>query len=118
MVLSAQKPQGSEPPSQTHPMAGMMKECRQRCQATQASIDQLSKSLEEARHSNDPAKMRAAIDRAQKPLQEMRDHMAGCMNMMQMMQNMHGGRMGGRMGERGGSEQKQKTPESGKNQPQ
>jgi YHS domain-containing protein len=40
--------------------------------------------------------MRAALDQAQKPLAEMKQHMSMCMNMMGMMQKMHG--MGGMMG--------------------
>jgi hypothetical protein len=40
--------------------------------------------------------MRTAFEQAQQPLAEMKDHMAMCMNMMSMMQNMPGG-MGGHM---------------------
>ena len=37
---------------------------------------------------SDPAKMRAALDQAQKPLADMKAHTDGCMNMMSMMQKM------------------------------
>ena len=39
--------------------------------------------------------MRAAIDQAQKQLADMKDHMAMCGNMMNMMQKMQGGMMKG-----------------------
>lgn len=77
-------------------MDDMMKGCREHCEQTSASIDQLMKSMDEATQSNDPARMRAALDQAQKPLADMKQHMNMCMNMMGMMQKMHG--MGGMMG--------------------
>jgi soluble cytochrome b562 len=54
------------------------------------SVDQLSKTLEAAKQSNDPSKMRAAIDQTQKHLSEMKEHMSMCGNMMSMMEKMHG----------------------------
>jgi hypothetical protein len=68
--------------------------------------------MNEAKESNDPAKMRAALDQAQKPLADMKQHMTMCMNMMGMMQNMHGmgGMMGGGMG---GMMSQQKPPATG-----
>lgn len=71
-------------------MDGMMKGCREHCEQTSASIDQLTKTMDEAKQSNDPAKMRAALDQAQKPLTDMKQHMSMCMNMIGMMQKMHG----------------------------
>src|SRR6266850_2890319 len=76
-------------------MDGMMKECSEQHQAVTKSLDQTSKTLEEAKQSNDPAKMRAAIDQAQKQLADMKDHMTMCGNMMNMMQKMQGGMMKG-----------------------
>jgi len=76
-------------------MDGMMKECSEHHQAVTKSLDQTSKTLEEAKQSNDPAKMRAAIDEAQKQLADMKDHMTMCGNMMNMMQKMQGGMMKG-----------------------
>jgi hypothetical protein len=76
-------------------MDGMMKECSEQHQAVTKSLDQTSKTLEEAKQSNDPAKMRAAIDEAQKQLADMKDHMTMCGNMMNMMQKMQGGMMKG-----------------------
>ena len=76
-------------------MDGMMKECSEHHQAVTGSLDQTSKTLEGAKQSNDPAKMRAAIDEAQKQLADMKDHMTKCGNMMNMMQKMQGGMMKG-----------------------
>ena len=76
-------------------MDGMMKECSEHHQAVTKSLDQTSKTLEGAKQSNDPDKMRAAIDQAQKQLADMKDHMAMCGNMMNMMQKMQGGMMKG-----------------------
>ena len=71
-------------------MDTMMKSCMEHCQQTSASIDRLTQTMNEAKESNDPAKMRAALDEAQKPLAEMKQHMSMCMNMMGMMQKMQG----------------------------
>ena len=76
-------------------MEGMMKECSEHHQAVTKSLDQTSKTLEGAKQSNDPDKMRAAIDQAQKQLADMKDHMTMCGNMMNMMQKMQGGMMKG-----------------------
>ena len=76
-----------------------MKDCMQHQQAAMKSIDQMNTTMEGAKQSNDPAKMRAAIDQAQKQLIEMKEHMAMCRNMMGMMEKMQG--MGGMM--KGGS---------------
>lgn len=76
-------------------METMMKECQTHCQETTASIDQMKTTMEKAQQSNDPAQMREALEQAQKPLAAMKDHMASCMSMMSMMQQMQGGMMGG-----------------------
>lgn len=73
----------------------MMKRCSEHHQAMTKSVDQMSKILETAKQSNDPGKMRAAIDQAQKHLSAMKEHMAMCGNMMSMMEKMDG--MGGLM---------------------
>jgi hypothetical protein len=76
-------------------METMMKECQTHCQETTASIDQMKTTMAQAQQSNDPAQMREALEQAQKPLAAMKDHMASCMSMMSMMQQMQGGMMGG-----------------------
>jgi hypothetical protein len=76
-------------------MDDMMKDCMKHHQAGMKSIDQMSKMMEGAKQSNDPGKMRTAIDQAQKQLAEMKEHMSMCSNMMSMMEKMHG--MGGMM---------------------
>jgi hypothetical protein len=77
-------------------METMMRECRTHCQETTASIDQMMTTMSQAHQSNDPAQMREALAQAQQPLAAMKDHMAQCMSMMSMMQQMPGG-MGGPM---------------------
>ena len=72
-------------------MGDMMTACREHCQSTNNSIDQLNRTTDEAKKSNDPAKMRAALESAQKPLADMKDHISMCMSMMDMMKNMRGG---------------------------
>jgi uncharacterized membrane protein (DUF106 family) len=78
-------------------MDNMMQKCRKHCQRTRESAANLQKTFEEAKKSNDPAKMRSAIEQAQKPLAEMQSHMDMCMNMMGMRGK--GGMMQGSPGE-------------------
>jgi len=79
-------------------MGGMMKQCHEHHDAMTKNMDEASKTLDGAKQSNDPAKMRAAIDQAQKQLAEMKEHMSMCGNMMNMMEKMGGmGGMGGMM---------------------
>ena len=95
--------QEKQPPSPTGqmksmekmPMDDMMKDCMKHHQAGMKSIDQMSKMMEGAKQSNDPGKMRTALDQAQKQLAEMKEHMSKCSNMMSMMEKMDG--MGGMM---------------------
>ena len=77
-------------------METMMRECQTHCQETTASIDHMMTTMRQAQQSNDPARMRDALEQAQQPLAAMKDHMAPCMSMMSMMQQMPGG-MGGPM---------------------
>lgn len=73
-------------------MGDMMTRCMSNCQAVSKSIDETSRTIDEAKGSNDPAKMRAALDRAQQQLAQMKEHMSGCTSMMKRMQDdmMHG----------------------------
>lgn len=102
--VAAQQPSGQEKqPSQkgemksmgSMSMDGMMKECSEHHQAMAKSLDQASKTLEGVKQSNDLAKMRTAIDQAQKQLADMKEQMSMCGNMMNMMQKMQGGMMKG-----------------------
>ena len=98
-AAAAQQTQGQQPAGQGKPqmsMDDMMKGCRDHCDQISASIARLVKTIDEAKQSNDPAKMRTALDQVQKPLTNMKEHMSMCRNMMGMMQKMHG--MGGMMG--------------------
>lgn len=105
LILAGQQAPGQEkqPPSQKSEMKPMgkmsmdemMKQCREHHQSTVKSIDQMTKMMEGAKQSNDPVKMRAALDQSQKQLSEMKEHMTKCGNMMSMMEKMPG--MGGMM---------------------
>ena len=88
-------PQKGEMKSMDHHMQmdEMMKKCSDHHQAMRKSMDQMGKTMESAKQSNDSSKLRAAIDETQKQLTEMKEHMAMCGNMMSMMQKMHGGMM-------------------------
>jgi hypothetical protein len=68
----------------------MMKDCHKHMDAMMNANAKATKDIEAAKQSNDPAKMRAALDEAEKALSPMNEHMQGCMGMMKMMQNMHG----------------------------
>jgi plastocyanin len=85
--LPAQE-RGRGTPMQNMSMQDMMTNCKEHCQKTTASIDQLLARIDEAKKSNDPAQMRSALDGAQKPLAEMKQHMNMCMSMMSVMGNM------------------------------
>jgi len=76
-------------------MDEMMKDCKEHHQSAMKSIDQMTKVMDGAKQSNDPAKMKAALDQGQKQLGEMKEHMTMCGNMMSMMEKRQG--MGGMM---------------------
>jgi hypothetical protein len=71
-------------------MHAMMQRCQEHCSVTGRSIDDLNRKIEDAKKSNDPAKMRAALNDAQKPLADMKNHMNMCMSMMQQHSSMMG----------------------------
>ena len=72
------------------PMGEMMQDCKEHHQSTMKSIDQMTKMIDGARQSNDSEKMRAALDQSQRQLAKMKEHMAMCENMMNMMEKMQG----------------------------
>jgi uncharacterized protein involved in copper resistance len=80
---------GMQGPTQTGPMQhGSMDQMMQNCQTNmknmQHSNNQAKQDIEAAKRSNDPAKMRAALDEAEKALTSMDEHMTMCMSMMNM----------------------------------
>ena len=79
-------------------MNQMMQNCRKTMQPMMQTNTQAKKDIDAAKSSNDPAKMRAALDEAEKAIDGMNTHMSTCMSMMNMMQNMHG-MMGGQQGQ-------------------
>ena len=86
----------------------MMQSCHKNMQSMMDSNAQTTKDIEAAKQSNDPAKMRAALDEAEKALAPMNDHMKNCMGMMNMMQGMHG--KGGMMSGESGQKAQEKKP--------
>lgn len=68
---------------------GMMGDCHRKMQALQKSNAQTKRDIESAKQSNDPGKMRAALDEADKALTAVNDHINSCMSMMNMMQGKH-----------------------------
>ena len=93
-LATASSAQVQQPPMMS--MTDMMMQCGEHSRIASTAIDRTLASVREARQSRDAGRMRAALDEAEKPLTEMREHMSACMNMTGMMQQMHGG--GGRGG--------------------
>lgn len=87
------------PDQQGTTMRKMMQMCRQNMGPMTQSNDRLKKDIEAAKQSNDPSKMRAALDEVEKALDSLTDHMSNCMSLMNKMQNMRGtsGKMCGGM---------------------
>jgi sugar diacid utilization regulator len=56
----------------------MMKACHRHGAESMAALDQLEKTIAAGRESNDPAKMKAALETAQKQLAEAKHHMSMC----------------------------------------
>jgi hypothetical protein len=75
-------------------MGSIMQNCQKHCSATKRDVASLRQQIAEAKQSNDPAKMRAALDPAEKPLAQMDQHMDRCMRMMKKMDMHHGMGMG------------------------
>jgi hypothetical protein len=99
-IAVAQPSEGSKPQQSGGSMKSMdemMKECPKHQQEMMNSMEQMGRMMREAKQSDNPAKMRAALDEAQKPLMDMKERMTMCMNMMNMMEKMRGG-MGAQMG--------------------
>lgn len=76
------------------PKDQMMQSCHKNMRTMMDSNAQTTKDIQAAKQSNEPAKMRAALDEAEKALSPMNEHMKNCMSMMKNMQG-----MGGKMGE-------------------
>ena len=92
--LAAQQPAqpgGAQPQTggQTD-MSSMMTQCQQHHQAMDASLDQVLTAVREARQSNDPSRMRAALDQVETSLAGMRQRVSVCTTMMNSMSNMMG----------------------------
>ncbi|HEY2933723.1 MAG TPA: hypothetical protein VGK99_18460 [Acidobacteriota bacterium] len=66
-------------------VAEMNRECRKHCQKTSTSVDEMGKMMQQARQSNDAAKMKEALAKMENNLDDMKGHLSGCMAMMEMM---------------------------------
>ena len=95
---SNQQEQGMQGMQSEQMQHGSMDQMMQKCRSTMLPMmnrnSQARKDIASAKASNDPAKMRSALDEAEKAIDGMDAHMNSCMSMMNMMQNMHG-MMGG-----------------------
>lgn len=77
-------------------MADMMKGCRDHCDRTSKGMDEMAAAMKAARDPSEPGAMRSAMDRMDKAMAGMKEHMGMCMRMM----DMHGkGGMAGMMSE-------------------
>lgn len=87
-TMTAQQ-SGSSSSQATRKNNKMMQTCHEDMQKIQAENSQAKKQIAEAKASNDPAKMRAALDQAEKSLDAVNDHMNKCAAMMGNMKGMH-----------------------------
>jgi mevalonate kinase len=98
LVSAQQSPTSNQQPQGQSSMQAMNNDMMQNCQTNMQSLtqtnDRAMKDIETAKQSNDPAKMRGALDEAEKALKAMNDHMNTCMSMMNKMKSMRG-MMGG-----------------------
>ena len=91
---TAPKPQPKGSGMQMGGMMGMQKECHRHCQPTLDAMKNLSQVVADARASNDPAKMRAALEQVEKQHAEMNKHISMCMRSMGEMDKKQGGMKG------------------------
>ncbi len=87
------------------PMNDMMGKCHKNMHSMMQSNEKVRTDLQAAEQSNDPVKMRAALEEADHALAGMNQHMTMCMKMMNMGQN-----MGGMMGDHQSEPGSQKAP--------
>lgn len=97
--LGAQQGSGQTKPQQPTPrgqmsMGDMMKGCREHCERSSKAMEQISSAVESAKSSSEPAAMRSAMERIEKSLADMKEHMAMCMRMMMPDMPPMGGMMG------------------------
>jgi len=88
-TLTAQQ-SGSSSSQATHTNNKMMETCHKDMQKMRTENSQTRRQIAEAKVSNDPAKMRAALDQAEKSLDSIDNHMTMCSSMMGNMKGMHG----------------------------
>lgn len=92
LTVMAQEPKPSEDPADPAPqsgmmgktgMMGMMKKCMEHCRTVrESSSGEALERLRQAKASEDPAVLRAALDEALKALEDGNKRMEACMKMM------------------------------------
>ncbi len=75
-------------------MTAIQTECHKHCQPTLDAMKNLSQVVADARASNDPAKMRAALEQVEKQHAVMNKHISMCMRSMGEMDKKQGGMKG------------------------
>jgi len=93
VMLTGQQPGTPTPSQPSMSMNDMMNNCRTHCQRSKTTMSEMSKMMADAEKSNDPAKMRSALEKSQKSLAQMQSYMDSCMSTMDMMHGHMGGMM-------------------------
>ena len=78
-------------------MMEMTGSSRGECWAVSDTIDKLLKTVQEAKASEDKARMKTALQQVEDQITSMKSRMGRCTDMMGIMQKMKGGMMGGSM---------------------
>jgi hypothetical protein len=95
---SAEKEEAGKRESGGMTMMDMMDKSDMSCMSTRDSLESLARTVQEALKSDDKAKMKAALQLADAHFAQMRSHMSTCMDMMNRMGGMMGGKAEGGMG--------------------
>ncbi|MEW5847955.1 MAG: hypothetical protein AB2A00_04035 [Myxococcota bacterium] len=66
-------------------MSSMMQACMDHNRMTTQAIDEMTATMAQARKSGDAAKMRSALESAERTLRDMRQHTGACMRAMEQM---------------------------------
>jgi hypothetical protein len=85
----AQGPGGATPaPGANQMMGGMMENCQKHCQTLSAALDEITKTIADAKKTNDGAIPPAVVDQIEAGLAKMQGQMKECHGMMEHMQQM------------------------------
>jgi hypothetical protein len=81
-------PVADQPVATQMSMGGMMDNCQKDCHAASAALDEITRTIAEAKTSNDVSKLHAALDQVQERVSAMSGQMTECRDMMSMMPQM------------------------------